>query len=409
MIIIAIGVGLAAFLPISAESPDSLLVRAERRLRAEESRLIAFRRDLHQNPEVSGAEERTAGKVAARLRELGLEVRTGVGGHGVVALIRGARPGPLVAYRADMDAVPSNAPDPVEFRSLKRGVRHICGHDIHTTIGVALAEALAGLRAEMTGTVMLVFQPAEENVTGAKAMLAAGLFKDAKPVAIFGVHTAPLPVGQLGTRPGALMASIDAIRVTLTGTGDLTALGDSVMRIIRSASTTTRAAAIQGTAPEEGLLAEAQTRQADGGGRMVQGSISSANADARARARQTILRGLERLRSPAAQVKVDYEDRMAAGVVNDPILMERSNTAIDAALGKGTTVSVPVAPLIFSEDYGSFQEQVPGVFWFLGVSNAEKGWVGMPHTPGYVADEAAILVGARAMIAVLLDRLRTTP
>ncbi len=407
--IIAIALGLAAFLPISADDPDSLLARAERRLRAEESRLIAFRRDLHQNPELSGAEERTAGKVAGRLRELGLEVRTGVGGHGVVALIRGVRPGPLVAYRADMDAVPSNAPDPVEFRSLKPGVRHICGHDIHTTIGVALAEALAGLRSEMSGTVMLVFQPAEENVTGAKAMLAAGLFKARKPVAIYGIHTAPLPVGQLGTRPGAMMASIDAVRVTITGSGDLTALGDSAVRIIRSVSTTTRAAAIQGTAPEDGLVAEAQIRQADGGGRMVQGSISSANADARARARQTIIAGLERLRSPATQVKVDYEDRMASGVVNDAGLMEWSNAVIDAAMGKGTTVIVPVAPLVFSEDFGSFQEQVPGVFWFLGVSNAERGWVGMPHTPGYVADEAAIVVAARAMTAVLLDRLRSTP
>ena len=323
----------------------------------------------------------------------------------MVALIRGARPGPVVAFRADMDAVPSTAPDPVDFRSLTPGVRHICGHDIHTTVGVAIAEALAGLRAELAGTVMLVFQPAEENVTGAKAMLAEGLFGREKPVAIYAVHTAPLPVGQLGTRPGAMMASIDAVRVSITGAGNLSTLADSAVRIIRSASTTTRAAAIQGTAPEGGLVADAMVRPAEGAGRSVQGSISSASADARALARRTIFAGLDGLRSSGADVKVEYEDRMAAGVVNDAGLVERGNAAIRAALGEGSAVTVPVAPIVFSEDFGSFQDQVPGVLWFLGVSNAEKGWVGMPHSPNYVADEAAIVVAARAMTAVLLERL----
>ena len=138
---------------------------------------------------------------------------------------------------------------------------------------------------------------------------------------------------------------------------------------------------------------------------MVQGNISSASADARARAKQTILAGLERLRSPGVDLKVEYEDKFAAGVNNDATLMEHGNAAIAAVLGKGSTVTMPVAPIVFSEDYGSFQERVPGVLWFLGVSNPEKGTVGMPHTPNYVADEAAILVGARAMTAVILDRL----
>src|SRR5206468_6878335 len=121
------------------------------------------------------------------LRELGLEVRTGVGGHGIVAVIRGAKPGPMVAFRADLDAVPSDAPDPVEFRSLTPGIRHICGHDVHATIGLAIAQGLAAVQDVLAGSVMLIFQPAEERATGARAMLADGLFTGEKPAAIFAV------------------------------------------------------------------------------------------------------------------------------------------------------------------------------------------------------------------------------
>src|SRR5689334_14787638 len=149
--------------------------------------LVEIRRDLHRHPELSGEESRTAGIVAAKLKALGLEVRTGIGGHGVVGILRGGRPGPLVAYRADMDAVRSNETDPVEFRSVVAGVRHICGHDLHVTIGLGLASALASVRTTLPGSVMFIFQPAEERASGATAMLGAGLFAKEKPAAIFGL------------------------------------------------------------------------------------------------------------------------------------------------------------------------------------------------------------------------------
>jgi len=389
---------------------DSILARAERQLRAQESRLIAFRRDLHQHPEISLQEERTAAKVAERLKELGLEVRTGVGGHGVVAIIRGAKPGPMVGYRADMDAVPSNDPDPVEFKSLTPGVRHICGHDLHTTIGVAIAEGLAAERTNLKGSIMLVFQPAEERVLGAKAMLADGVFGKEKPVAFYGVHTAPLNVGQLGTRAGPMMAAIDAIRITVTGNGNTSAAVDSLVRRINSLSTITLQEVLRGNAlatdmPVEALMASAVPRPGEGGGRGIMGQISSASADARAAARKEVEGFVAALRMPDVNIQLKFEERMSSGVINDGMLMERANMAIRSVLGPEAIVTVPVAPPVFSEDYGFFTEQVPGVFWFLGVSNPEKGTVGMPHNPSYVADEGAILVAARAMTAVMLDRL----
>jgi metal-dependent amidase/aminoacylase/carboxypeptidase family protein len=145
-----------------AQAQSSLLAPFSAKLESERGSLVELRRDIHRHPETSGKEERTAGLVADRLRAAGYEVRTGIGGHGVVGVLRGGKPGPVVAYRADMDAVPSDTQDPVEFRSLTPGVRHICGHDVHVAIGVGLAAA--------------------------RAMLEAGLFATERPVAVFGLH-----------------------------------------------------------------------------------------------------------------------------------------------------------------------------------------------------------------------------
>jgi len=297
---------------MSAASPgvmgaqgESLLPRITSHLADREPDLIALRRDLHRHPELSGEEQRTAGIVAERLRALGLEVETGVGGHGVVGILTGGRSGPLVAYRADMDAVRSPAPDPVPFGSETPGVRHICGHDLHVAVALALASALAHVRADLPGSVMFIFQPAEERAAGARAMLDAGLFAKRMPVAIYGVHTAPFEVGRLSVKDGVMM---------LPG----------------------------GTAP---------------------------------------------------------------GAINDPALTRAADRALNAAFGEGTVLPLQAPPQGFSEDFGWFQKEVPGVFFFLGASNAADGVTAMPHSPNFAIDEDAIVFGARAMAAVVLERL----
>src|SRR5687768_17112242 len=191
-------VALAGALGQSASVQD----RVATHVKANAGGWIELRRDLHRHPELSGQEQRTAGIVAARLKALGLGVQTGVGGHGVVGMLTGGRPGPLVAYRADMDAVRSTSPDPVAFPSLEPGIRHICGHDVHVTIGLALASALAQVKAELPGAVMFIFQPSEERATGARAMLNDGLFAADKPAAIFGLHSAPFDAGLVSSKPG---------------------------------------------------------------------------------------------------------------------------------------------------------------------------------------------------------------
>lgn len=375
-------------------------------IQAHAAEFIAIRHDIHRHPEVSGAEVRTAQVVADRLRASGLEVRTGIGGHGVVGIVTGGRPGPLVAYRADMDAVPSADPDPVEYRSLTPGVRHQCGHDLHVATGLALAAAFASVRADLSGSVMFVFQPAEERATGAKAMLAAGVFSSARPVAIYGVHSAPFEVGQVGVRPGVMMAARDMVRITIAGTGDTQAAAREARSAIMATSTLAPSQALQ-SQPEGFVMAQIgpATPRAEGGLTM-QAGLTLAGHAARARAKEQVARGLAAIAVPNVTLAHEYLDGFVAGVTNDATLTEAAARAIAASLGASAVQPVTGIIPAFSEDFGSFQAEVPGVFFFLGVANAARNIAGMPHAPGFVADDDAIAVGARAMAAVLLDRLR---
>jgi amidohydrolase len=389
--------------PAAAQAQEAVSLQAavDNQLFESRDELIEIRRDIHRHPEVSGREERTAGVVAGRLRALGLEVRTGVGGHGVVALLSGARPGPIVAFRADMDAVTSRDPDPVDFSSEVAGVRHICGHDIHTAVGLALAEGLAAIRDEIAGSVMFIFQPAEENATGARAMLEDGVFDGLVPDAIFAYHTAPLEVGQVGTKGGVLLAGRDRIKVTLSGRSDLSDAADEAVRLIRETSTIDPS-----TTSTTGDFAVTNVFGSQAGTAdntwVIRGSATTSSLDASARVERSIRDGLTDLERYGVRWSLEYEERWIAGAANDPALEGESLAPLRSILGEDGVVVIENVPTQFSEDFGSFQMEVPGVMYYLGVSNSEKGWVGLPHSPGYVADERSIEYGARAMAAVIL-------
>jgi amidohydrolase len=194
LVLLVASVGSAASAGAATLQTETRMGQLEATLETARETLIEIRRDIHRHPEVSGEEERTAGIVAEYLQGLDLEVTTGVGGHGVVGVLRGGRPGLVVSYRADMDAVYDDSHDPVSFRSETAGVRHICGHDIHTTVGLGVARALASIRDDLPGTVKFIFQPAEENLQGAAAMIDDGVLENPAPRAIFAVHSAPFEV-----------------------------------------------------------------------------------------------------------------------------------------------------------------------------------------------------------------------
>jgi len=399
---VTLAIAAAAGAAAQTELPPSAFTE---RVEAERAALVELRRDLHRHPEVSGQEERTAGVVAERLRRLGFEVRTGVGGHGVIGVLRGGLPGRVVAFRADMDAVPSDAPDPVEFASLTPGVRHICGHDVHTTIGLALAEGLAAIQASVPGTVKLIFQPAEENATGAKAMIAAGALDDPTPEAIFAFHTAPFEVGQLVTAPGVLMSSRDRVRVVIERAPDPQAAAAALRERIQALSTVAPQQAVMPAAPDFIFVQLSPAGLGAGAAPSIEASITTASREARARARAGVEAAVADLRRKDTVLELEYDERWIAGVDNDPGLVERATAVIESVLGAGSVTTLEAVVPAFSEDFGSFQERVPGVLFFLGVSNSEKGLIGMPHSPEYAADEESIFVGARVMAAVLLDFL----
>jgi amidohydrolase len=322
-------------------------------------------------------------------------------------MLRGGSPGPIVAFRADMDAVATTAPDPVEFASTVSGVRHICGHDIHTTVGLALAEGLAAVRSSLPGSILFIFQPAEENATGARSMLADSIFAGGKPDAIFAYHTAPLEVGQVGTKRGALLPQRDRFQVELWGAGDLSESVDHAVATLDAQSSAAR-----GATSVVGDFAVTQVWESGPGDRadswVIRGSVTTTGPHVSEQVRTEIREGLEELRTGGIQYRLDYETRFTAGVTNDPELEAESRTPLRSVLGDTGLVELESVPTQFSEDFGSFQEQVPGVMYYLGVSNAEKGWVGLPHSPGYVADEESIEIGARAMAAVILDYLKSS-
>lgn len=196
--------------------------------------LVSFRRDLHRHPELSGKEERTAKKIAEYLTSLGLEVTSGVGGHGVVGILQGAKEGRKIAWRADIDALASDLPDVVEFESTNPGVRHICGHDVHATIGLGIADVLAEQRERLGGTVYFIFQPSEENIQGAKAMIEDNLFDIVDADEIYALHMSPFPAGTISTKPNGMYGDYKRIEVTIKKNGDSTAITDFVKNTISS-------------------------------------------------------------------------------------------------------------------------------------------------------------------------------
>src|SRR5687767_3000211 len=225
----------AAAAPLFASAPAAaqadLSAEVDRRAAAVNEKVVAWRRDVHQNPELGNREVRTAKLVADHLRSLGMEVRTGVAHTGVVAVLKGGRPGPVVALRADMDALPVTERGDLPFKSKVRttyngqevGVMHACGHDTHTAMLMGVAEVLAGMRDQLPGTVKFIFQPAEEGTPGgefggAELMLKDGAFTNPKPDVAFGFHTwAGVYAGTIQYRPGGQWASADQIRITVRG------------------------------------------------------------------------------------------------------------------------------------------------------------------------------------------------
>ena len=401
---------------------------AERRIAAVHAKLVAWRRDIHQHPELGNREFRTARIVAAHLRSLGLEVDTAVAHTGVVGVLRGGRPGPVVLLRADMDALPVTELVNVPFASKVKttyngqevGVMHACGHDNHVAILMATAEVLAGMRAQLPGTVKFVFQPAEEGAPageggGAEMMIQQGVLTDPAPNAAFGLHVWPDSVGRITVRGGGTMAATDGLRILVRGrqTHGAAPWGgvDPIVvsaQIINGLQTITSRQMDITAAPTIVTIG-----QINGGVRgniipdsvVMVGTIRTLDPSHQQDIHDRVKRTAERIAESAGATA---DVRISQGypiTYNDLALTQR----VMPTLRRAANGKVGEAPLVTgAEDFSYFQQKIPGVYFFLGVTPAgtDPRTASKNHSPHFFADEAALPVGVRAMTFLALDYLR---
>ena len=400
----------------AAEPRDQRIAREAEAMRPQ---LVAQRRDFHMHPELSNREERTSRVVAERLRALGLtEIKTGVGKYGVTALLVGSKPGPVVAVRADMDALPIQEVNDVPYKSLVPGVKHACGHDLHTTVELGVAEILSKMREEVRGTVKFIFQPAEEGAPageegGAKLLIKEGALENPRPQVIFGLHTEPnLQVGQIGYHVGPAMASSDSFIITIHGKaahGAQPQNGIDAVVVASQAVLALQNIRSRRIDPLEPLVITVGTIQ--GGTRLniiagevkMTGTMRTLNNEVREHAVAMMRETLQNVTAAyGATFELEITDSNPV-TYNEPSLVEETLPTIRRVVGdKG---AIPLKPFMPSEDFANYQKLVPGFYYYLGVGNRAKGITAGWHTADFDVDEDSLVVGVKVMSNVLLDYL----
>ena len=413
---------------------SSVAARIDTSARAIEAQVIAWRRDFHQHPELGNREFRTAAIVAEHLRQLDFdEVRTEVAHTGVVGLLRGALPGPVVTLRADMDALPVTEELDLPFASKVRatwngesvGVMHACGHDAHTAILMGVASVLAGLRASLRGTVKFIFQPAEEmppegEEGGARLMIEQGALENPKPAAIFGLHvTHRLPVGVIGYRSGPTMASSDKLKITVHGrqthgaapwmgvdpivtaaqvVQGLQTIVSRQIDITREPAVVT-IGAIKGGVRENFIPDSVEMR----------GTIRSFDEEMRDDIHERVTYLAEHISRGARAGCTVCISKNYPVTVNHPQLTEAMSPTLKRVAGDGHwRLNNKVSG---TEDFSFFQKVLPGMFNFLGVTpeGIEPAKSASNHSPRFFIDERALVTGVRVLAHLTCDHLQARP
>lgn len=407
----------------------SVVSRIDEKSRSLEKKAVEWRRDFHQHPELGNRELKTAEKVAAHLKQLGLEVQTGIAHTGVVGILKGGKPGPVVALRADMDALPVTERGDLPFKSnvvadyngQKTGVMHACGHDTHIAILMGVAEVLSSMKGDIKGTVKFIFQPAEEGAPegeegGAKLMVKEGVLENPKVEAVFGLHIdSQIEVGKIAYRPGATMAAVDFFSIDVKGKQTHGAYPWSgVDPIVTSSQIVT---ALQTIVSRNLNLTQAPavvTIGAINGGirqniipesvKMI-GTIRTFDESMHTYVHKRVNEISTHIAESAgasANVKIDV---LYPVTFNDVSLTEKMIGTLQNVAGNENVTLIPAKT--GAEDFSYYQQNVPGFFFFLGGMPKGKNVseAAPHHTPDFYVDEGSLVLGIRSLSRLAVDYL----
>jgi amidohydrolase len=397
-----------------------------------EPKLIAWRRDIHEHPELGNRETRTADLVAKHLQALGIEVKTGVAKTGVVGILKGGKPGPVVALRADMDGLPVTERNSLPFASKVKstyngqevGVMHACGHDTHVSILMAVAEVLAGMKKDLKGTVKFIFQPAEEGAPvgeegGAELMVKEGVLENPKVDVAFGLHIdSQTEVGKITYRPGGTMASINDMRIVVKGrqahgaspwsSVDPIVTSAQIINnlqtiISRNLNITENAGIVTIGSIKGGVRSNIIPEEVE-----MLGTLRALSKEDEAMIIdrvKTIVTKTAEANGATVDIKIPWSSHYPV-TYNDPSLTARMLPTLQKTAGDGNVVLVPADT--GAEDFSFFAEKVPGLFIFLGGSPKGVDAKKQPshHTPDFMIDESGLTLGVKAMVNLTLDYMK---
>lgn len=381
--------------------------------------LVQIRRDIHMYPEMAGQEKRTSKIIEQYLLNLGLEVKTNIGGYGVVGILKGNNKGKKIAWRADIDALENNFPDKVEFISKIEGVRHICGHDIHTVIGLGIANILAKHKKNIDGTVYFIFQPSEENFKGAKAMIDDGLFDTIKPDEIYALHIGPMQKGIILTKPGEIYSYTRTIRVEFQNTFDIDSLkelANSIAKKLARVKLNSEPWDMQKLLDPKIGLENPETIYQDYliilGSNFENENNNHVSWDITFN--ETNKTNLDSIPFKIKDLISDskYKDKLLSieytsenpTVVNDSTLTNVALQTISKRYGDKSIMFDYGQVPFFNDDFAYFQQHIPGVYFLLGGSNFEKKMISLPHSPDFVVDEETIRFAIEYFSSLILAR-----
>ncbi len=426
---LALAMALCATTPATAQRATAPLPAVDAAVRSVNAKVVAWRRDIHQHPELGNHETRTAKIVADHLRSIGLdEVRTGIAHTGVIGVLKGRRPGGVVALRADMDALPIKEATGLPFASTvtvdvggqPTPVMHACGHDAHTAMLMGAAEVLAGMRDRISGTILFVFQAAEEGgppgqVSGARLMLQEGAFKPLKPDAIFALHVEPGPAGQIQVRPGPLLSSASDILIDLKGRQthggrpwegtDLVNLSADIVKSLATIASRQVNVFEFPNVVSIGALQAGNRMNILPGTATLRGTIRTFDLARRDRLKELIQTSVKGLATTyGAEADVRFED-VALVTGSDPKLLETLMPALRASATAGVDTNTLLRGA--AEDFSFFEQQVPGVYYIIGSTpkSAPKDAVPTNHSDKFDIDENVLPVGVKAHVLTAISYL----